>query len=77
MKLMNLAAPQVTDADDAGIDALLAERADARAAKNFARADEIRNGLEAAGVVVMDRPGGPSDWRLGPDFDAAKLEALR
>ena len=77
MKLMNLAAPQVADADDAGIDALLAERADARAAKNFARADEIRNGLEAAGVVVMDRPGAPSEWRLGPDFDATMLEALR
>ncbi len=77
MALLNLSAPEAADADDAGIDALLAERSEARAAKNFARADEIRNGLEAAGVVVMDKPGEPSDWRLGPDFDAEKLEALR
>ncbi len=77
MSLLNLSAPQAVTADDAGIDALLAERSDARAAKNFARADEIRNGLEAAGVVVMDKPGQASDWRLGPDFDAKKLEALR
>lgn len=77
MDLLNLSAPEAAEADDAGIDALLAERSEARAAKNFARADEIRNGLEIAGVVVMDKPGAPSDWRLGPDFDAKKLEALR
>lgn len=77
MALMNLSAPAAVAADDVGIDALLAERSEARAAKNFARADEIRNGLEAAGVVVMDKPGEASDWRLGPDFDAEKLEALR
>lgn len=77
MDLLNLSAPEAAEADDAGIDALLAERSEARAAKNFARADEIRNGLEIAGVVVMDKPGAPSDWRLGPDFDASKLEALR
>lgn len=77
MHLLNLSAPTAAEADDAGIDALLAERADARAARDFVRADEIRNGLEAAGVVVMDKPGEASDWRLGPDFDATRLEALR
>ena len=77
MNLLNFAAPKPRDADDTGIEALLTERADARAAKNFARADQIRAGLEAAGVIVMDKPGEPSDWRLGPNFDPAKLEALR
>jgi cysteinyl-tRNA synthetase len=57
------------------IDALLAARAEARAARDFARADAIRDALTAAGVTVMDRPDGPSDWRPEPHFDAAKLDA--
>ncbi len=77
MTLLNLAAPEAVAADDNGIEALLIERTDARAAKDFARADEIRKGLEAAGVVVMDKPGEASEWRLGPNFDANKLEALK
>ena len=77
MALLNLSAPASVETDDDGIEGLLIERSEARAAKDFARADEIRNGLEAAGVVVMDKPGAPSEWRLGPDYDAAKLEALK
>ena len=77
MALLNLAAPEAVAADDNGIEALLIERTDARAAKDFARADEIRKGLEAAGVVVMDKPGEASEWRLGPNFDANKLGALK
>jgi cysteinyl-tRNA synthetase len=46
----------------ARIDALLAERQQARAAKNFARADEIRAELEEAGIVIEDTPQGPK-WR--------------
>ncbi|MEX2518553.1 MAG: cysteine--tRNA ligase [Paracoccaceae bacterium] len=52
------------------------ERQKARLAADWARADAIRKGLDDAGVVVIDQKGRPSDWRLGPDFDAAKLEAL-
>ncbi|WP_373353439.1 cysteine--tRNA ligase [Pseudoroseicyclus sp. CXY001] len=61
-------------AGDAGakIEALLQERHEARGAKDFARADEIRALLTAAGVEVMDRPDG-ADWRPGPGFDAGKL----
>ncbi|PXW70594.1 cysteinyl-tRNA synthetase [Loktanella sp. PT4BL] len=57
------------------VDALLAERAAARAAKDWARADEVRDILNAAGVQVTD-VGGQATWAPGPDFDAAKLEGL-
>ncbi|SDZ77361.1 cysteine--tRNA ligase [Rubrimonas cliftonensis] len=70
------AAPEAGD-DGWRIDALLKARAEARAAKDFSRADAIRKGLDAAGVVVMDRPDGPSEWSLTPEFDAAKLAELR
>jgi cysteinyl-tRNA synthetase len=56
---------------------LLADRQTARIAKDFARADAIRARLDAAGVVVMDRPNAPTDWELAPHFDPAKLEALQ
>ncbi|MEH6774066.1 MAG: cysteine--tRNA ligase [Cereibacter changlensis] len=57
------------------IDALLQARADARQARDFARADALRDGIAAAGVVIMDSPTGVT-WRLGPGFDPAKLEGL-
>ncbi|MFN3614647.1 MAG: cysteine--tRNA ligase [Rubrimonas sp.] len=69
------AAPEAGEAGPR-IDALLAARAEARAAKDFARADAIRNALDAAGVVVMDRPGAASEWALRADFDAARLEGI-
>ncbi len=45
------------------IERLVAERTEARAAKNWARADEIRAELDALGVQVTDTPSGPS-WQL-------------
>jgi cysteinyl-tRNA synthetase len=47
---------------DADIEAMLAARLAARAAKNFAEADRIREELDMLGIVVMDSPGG-STWR--------------
>jgi cysteinyl-tRNA synthetase len=58
------------------IEALLVERAEARKARDFARADALRDGFAAAGVMVMDSAEG-SSWDLGPDFDKARLEALK
>jgi cysteinyl-tRNA synthetase len=46
----------------AEIDALVAERVAARAAKNFAEADRLRDVLAERGVEVMDGPSG-STWR--------------
>ncbi len=65
----------VADAVSQRVDALLADRAAARAAKDWARADEVRDILNAAGVQVTD-VGGQATWAPGPDFDAAKLEGL-
>ncbi len=47
---------------DAEIEALMAEREQARADKNWSRADEIRDELLAQGIVIEDTPQGPR-WR--------------
>jgi len=46
---------------DPEIDALVAERDQARAAKNWKRADEIRNTLKDRGITIVDSPEG-SRW---------------
>lgn len=48
---------------EAEIDAQLAERKEARAAKDFARSDAIRDELAALGVEVMDGDPLGWDWR--------------
>ena len=41
----------------------IAAREAARKSRNFGEADRIRAELEAAGVVLEDRPGGKTEWR--------------
>ena len=55
--------PAAAVIDDAAIAARLSERRDARAAKDFARSDAIRDDLAAAGVEVMDGDPLGWDWR--------------
>ena len=54
------AAPQV---DPAVVESLIAERQAARKAKDFARADAIRDELTGMGVVLEDGPEGTT-WRM-------------
>jgi cysteinyl-tRNA synthetase len=49
--------------DEAQIEALIAERREARRNKNFQRSDEIRNELAKAGIVLEDKPDGTTTWR--------------
>jgi cysteinyl-tRNA synthetase len=55
---------RLTDAVDALVQGLLDERAEARASKDWARADRIRDQIKAAGIEVEDTPAGPV-WTLG------------
>jgi cysteinyl-tRNA synthetase len=52
--------PKVAAIDEAAIDAILARRKEARAAKDFAASDALRDELAAQGVDVMD--GDPLGW---------------
>jgi cysteinyl-tRNA synthetase len=52
------------DPEAAEIDALVAERTQAKKDKNFARADEIRDILTKKGIVVTDTAYGPV-WSRG------------
>jgi cysteinyl-tRNA synthetase len=55
------------DLDPGAIDALLEQRTRARADKDFAEADRIRDELSAMGVVIEDSPDGPQ-WRRASDL---------
>ena len=54
--------PRRAEVADA-VELLLVARGEARAAKDWSKADEIRDELKAMGVVVKDTPEGPS-WTL-------------
>jgi cysteinyl-tRNA synthetase len=61
------AGPAEAGASDAGpgdaeIEALIKARKAAKASRDFARADRIRDGLRAQGIELIDRPGGITEW---------------
>ena len=51
--------------DPADIEALIAQRAQAKAERNFAEADRLRQELLAQGIVLKDAPGGTT-WEALP-----------
>ena len=62
---------RVGDAEE--IKRLVAERDEARLAKDFARADQIRDTLVARGIVLQDGAGG-TRWRPGAGAAAVDEE---
>ena len=48
---------------DSQVDALIEARRAARAMKNFAESDRIRDVLASAGIALEDKPGGATGWR--------------
>lgn len=48
---------------DDEIDALVADRAAAKQARDFAKADRIRDRLRTFGIELDDKPGGLTQWR--------------
>jgi cysteinyl-tRNA synthetase len=54
---------KLTNAVDLLVAGLLEQRAEARAAKDFAAADAIRDRIKAAGIEIEDTPSGPK-WSL-------------
>ena len=51
--------PHQGDPETPEIDALVAQRTEAKKAKDFSRCDEIRDILKARGITVTDTPNGP------------------
>ncbi len=49
--------------DPAMVEARIAERAEARRAKDFARSDAVRDELAALGVTIQDGPAGTT-WKV-------------
>ncbi|HRL22557.1 cysteine--tRNA ligase [Alcaligenes sp. SDU_A2] len=49
--------------DGDAVDALVAERTQAKKDRDFARADAIRDQLKQHGIELEDRPGGATQWR--------------
>ena len=60
--ILRIVLPDEPELLDAEIEALIEERTQARKAKNWARADEIRSLLDAQGIVLEDTPQGMR-WR--------------
>ena len=57
------AAAPVVEVEVARVEAMLADRTAAKAARDFAKADAIRAALEAEGIEVQDTPSGPI-WKV-------------
>ncbi len=54
--------PSAGGLSDAEIENLLSQRREARAAKNFAEGDRIRDLLQSEGITLIDQAGGLTQW---------------
>ena len=54
--------PHETDTADAEVDALIAARRAAKAAKQWAEADRLRDQIKAMGILLEDRKDGTTGW---------------
>ena len=61
--LQSAGGSESADLDVPAIEAAIQARADAKQAKNFSQADQIRQDLLAKGIVLEDKPGGVTLWR--------------
>jgi cysteinyl-tRNA synthetase len=61
-RILDVLRPHSEGVDEARINALIEERAEARASKNWQRADEIRGEFERMGVILEDTPSG-TRWK--------------
>jgi cysteinyl-tRNA synthetase len=55
--------PQEAAGLDAEVEALIEARRTAKATKNWAEADRVRDALKALGIVLEDRKDGSTGWR--------------
>lgn len=55
----------VSGPSDAEIESLIAQRQAAKKAKNFAESDRIREELKTQGILLIDKPGGVTEWHRG------------
>ncbi|MBQ7646134.1 MAG: class I tRNA ligase family protein, partial [Clostridia bacterium] len=62
LSLMGFETEQAENGDDEKIEAMVKERSEAKKAKDYKRADEIREELKKMGVVIEDTPQGPK-WK--------------
>ncbi|KAA2237458.1 cysteine--tRNA ligase [Salinarimonas soli] len=59
-----LTRPGAAEVDAAVVEALLARRREARAAKNWAESDRLRDEVVALGVVIKDNKDGTTSWEV-------------
>ena len=71
----------IDEEEDNDVQLLIAEllfaRNRARENRDFARADALRDGFAAAGVLVKDMANGQATYEILPNFDVEKLESLK
>mgnify|MGYP005836145715 CR=1 FL=1 len=51
-----------TGLTDADIEGVIQQRQEARKQKNYAESDRLRDELQKAGITLIDKPGGVTDW---------------